>query len=91
MKLHITAEFTNGTSETFTAQVAEWVKWEKSTGNTITQAQEKIGVSDLVFLAYHAMKREAGGKPVKTIDQWTETIVNIEVGASDPKVTDAEV
>jgi hypothetical protein len=90
MKLDITTEFTNGTSETFTAQVAEWVRWEKSTGNTITQAQDKIGVADLVFLAYHAMKREAGGKPVKTLDQWTETIADIQVGDSNPKVTESE-
>jgi hypothetical protein len=57
----------------------------------VSQAQEKIGISDLVFLAYHAMKREAGGKPVKNLDQWTETVVNIEVGDSDPKATSAEV
>jgi hypothetical protein len=91
MKLAITVEFSNGTSETFMAQPPEWVKWEKSTGYIVSQAQDKIGVSDLVFLAYHAMKREAGGKPVKTIDQWTETVANIEVGDSSPKVTSAEV
>jgi hypothetical protein len=66
------------------------VKWEKSTGNIISQAQEKIGLSDLIFLAYHAMKREAAGKPVKPIDVWTETVANVEVGNSDPKVTQSE-
>ena len=91
MKLAITVEFTNVTSDTFTAQPPEWVKWDKSTGFIVSQAQEKIGISDLVFLAYHAMKREAGGKPVKTLDQWTETVANIEVGDSDPKTTSAEV
>ena len=91
MKLAITVEFSNGISETYTAQPPECVKWEKSTGFIVSQAQEKIGISDLVFLAYHAMKREAGGKPVKNLDQWTETVVNIEVGDSDPKATSAEV
>jgi hypothetical protein len=37
------------------------------------------------------MKREAGGKPVKTLDQWTETIADIQVGDSNPKVTESEV
>jgi hypothetical protein len=91
MKIEITVELTNGNTETFTAQPPEWVKWEKMTGFTIGQAQDKIGVADLVFLAYHAMKREAGGKPVKNLDQWTETIADIQVGDSNPKVTESEV
>jgi hypothetical protein len=90
MKLPITIEYNNGESATYMAQPPEWVKWEKSTGNTISQAQEKIGISDLVFLAYHAMKREAAGKPVKTIEIWTETIAEVVVGEANPKVTESE-
>ena len=88
MKLPITIEYTNGDQVTYTAAPPEWVKWEKATGNTIAQAQEKIGISDLVFLAYHAMKREAAGKPVKSFEIWSETIANITVGDEEaPKVT----
>ena len=90
MKLPITIEFNSGEVATFVAAPPEGVKWEKSTGNIISQAQEKIGLSDLIFLAYHAMKREAAGKPVKPIDVWTETVANVEVGNSDPKVTQSE-
>jgi hypothetical protein len=90
MKLPITIEFNSGEVATFVAAPPEWVKWEKSTGNIISQAQEKIGLSDLIFLAYHAMKREAAGKLVKPIDVWTETVANVEVGNSDPKVTQSE-
>jgi hypothetical protein len=67
------------------------VKWEKQSGHTIAQAQEKIGIADLVFLAYHAMKREAAGKPVKPIEAWTETIAEVIVGEANPKVTPSEV
>ena len=90
MKLPITIEYNNGESAIYIAATPEWVRWEKSTGNTISQAQEKIGISDLVFLAYHAMKREAAGKPVKPIEAWTETISEIVVGEADPKVTQSE-
>ena len=90
MKLPITIEFNNGDSATYVAAPPEWVKREKHTGNTIAHAQDKIGISDLVFLAYHAMKREAGGKPIKTLDVWTETISDVVVGESDPKVTPSE-
>jgi hypothetical protein len=90
MKLPITIEYNNGESATYIAAPPEWVKWEKSTGNTISQAQSKIGISDLVFLAYHAMKREAAGKPVKPIEIWTETISEVTVGEDSPKVTQSE-
>jgi hypothetical protein len=49
-----------------------------------------MGISDLVFLAYHAMKREAAGKPVKPIEAWTETISEVIVGEANPKVTPSE-
>ena len=90
MKLPITIEYNNGDQITYTAAPPEWVKWEKQTGHTIAQAQEKIGISDLVFLAYHAMKREAAGKPVKPIEAWTETIADVSVGEANPKVTQSE-
>ena len=61
MKLPITIQYQNGEESTFTAAPPEWMKWEQKTGNTISQAQDKIGVADLLFLAYHAMKREAAG------------------------------
>jgi hypothetical protein len=91
MKLPITIEYNSGESATFVAAPPEWVKWEKHTGHTISQAQDKIGISDLVFLAYHAMKREAAGKPVKPIEAWTETISDVVVGEADPKVLQSEV
>ena len=45
-----------------------------------------MGISDLVFLAYYAMKRNAAGKPIKPIEVWTETIADVIVGELDPKV-----
>lgn len=90
MKLPITIEYNSGEVATYVAAPPEWVKWEKNTGNTISQAQNKIGISDLVFLAYHAMKREAAGKPVKPLEVWTETISEVTVGETDPKATPSE-
>ena len=91
MKLPITIEYMSGDSATYTAQPPEWARWEKLTGNTISQAQEKIGISDLLFLAWNAMKREAGGKPVKGYEVWCETVADVQVGDNDPKVTEPEV
>lgn len=90
MKLPITIEYNSGDVATYVAAPPEWVKWEKSTGHIISQAQEKIGIADLLFLAYHAMKRESAGKPVKPFDVWTETVAGVEVGDANPKATQSE-
>ena len=90
MKLPITIEYAGGQTETYVAQPPEWAKWETKTGFTIQQAQEKIGISDLMFLAYHAMKRELAGKPVKSFDIWMETVVDVTTGDNDPKAISAE-
>jgi hypothetical protein len=91
MKLPITIEYMSGDTATYTAQPPEWAKWENKTGYTISQAQEKIGISDLLFLAWNAMKREAGGKPVKPYEIWCETVSDVRTGDEDPKVTPPEV
>jgi len=91
MKLPITIEYSTGISETYTAQPPEWAKWENKTGFIVSQAQEKIGISDLMFLAYHAMKRESAGKPVKGFEIWCETVAEVRVGDDQsPKATQSE-
>jgi hypothetical protein len=90
MKLPITIEYSGGLTETYVAQPPEWAKWETKYGWTIQQAQEKIGISDLMFLAYHAMKRESAGKAVKPFEVWMETVVDVTTGDNDPKATSAE-
>ena len=90
MKLPITIEYNSGEQVTYVAQPPEWQKWEKQTGHTIAQAQEKMGISDLMFLAYIAHKRAAAGKPVKAYDVWCETITDVIVGDASPKATQQE-
>jgi len=90
MRIPITIEYNSGESETYLAQPPEFVKWEQKTGFTIQQIQEKLGLSDLMFLAYHAMKRELAGKPVKPFEVWMETVTDVATGDDSPKVTSAE-
>ncbi len=90
MKLPITIEYGNGESATYIAQPPEWAKWERETGNIISQAKDKMGISDLMFLAYHAMKRNTIGKPVKPFEAWCESVADVIVGVDDPKVLSAE-
>ena len=78
MKLQIHIETNDGRTATTTAQPPEFAKWEQKTGFTIQQAQEKIGISDLMF-------------PVKPYETWCDTVVDITVGETEaPKATAEE-
>ena len=90
MKLPITIEYSSGEQATYTAQPPEWAKWEKKTGHTIGQAKEKLGMWDLMFLAYNAHKRENAGKPTKPFEAWMETVSDVIVGDANPKATQQE-
>ena len=90
MKLAIDITYQSGEVATYIAAPPEWMSWEQKTGFTIQQAEEKIGISDLLFLAYNSMKREAAGKPVKPYEAWCETVADILTGGDDPKVTPPE-
>lgn len=90
MKLPITIEYNSGEVETYVAQPAEWSKWERSTGKTISQAQEAVGIYDLLFLAHTAMKRNSAGKPVLPFEAWQETVADVSVVDADPKATQLE-
>jgi len=43
-----------------------------------------------LFLAFHTIKRESGGRPVKPFEAWMESVADITVGESDPKAMSQE-
>ena len=92
MKRIITITYNSGEQATYTAQTPEFCKWERETKKTIQDMQKNMGLWDLMFLAYHAHKREAAGKPVKLFDAWIETVADFDtvVGDADPKATQQE-
>lgn len=89
MKTEITIQYQGGESATYVAEAPEWMKWEMRTSKTIQQASE-IGITDLLFLGYSAMKRSMAGKPVKPFEVWVETVAEVNVGDVSPKAIDGE-
>jgi hypothetical protein len=89
MKLNIDVEYFSGEVATFVAASPEWSKWESKTGKSIQQA-ESIGVNDLLFLGYNAMKREAAGTPIKPYEVWIETVAEVRARSANPKVIPLE-
>lgn len=92
MNLLLTITYNSGEQVTYVAKAPEWAKWERETGNTISQAKEKLGIWDLMFLAWNANKRENAGKPIKPFEIWMDTVAEIvsKVGDADPKVIQQE-
>lgn len=89
MKLNIEVEYFSGEVATYVAATPEWSKWESKTGKTIQDA-ETIGINDLLFLGYQAMKREAAGTPLKPYEVWIETVAEVSASSANPKATPLE-
>lgn len=87
MQKEITITYSSGDMATYVAYPPDFVKWERETKKSLKDFE---GITDILLVAYYAMKREAAGKAVKPFDIWTESVVDIEVGAHDPKVTAEE-
>lgn len=90
MRTEIEVTYWNGEVATFVAANPEWVKWERKFETTVSEADSKLGLEGLNFLAYHAMKREAAGNPVKPFEIWVETVESITTKKSVPKAGPSE-
>lgn len=88
MQKEITIKYSSGDTATYIAYPPDFVKWERESKKDIVDFS---GLTDILLVAYFAMKREAAGKAVKPFDIWTESIVDVDVAKSDPKVTQKEV
>lgn len=90
MKLNITIEYQSGESAVATVLPPDWVKWESKFDRKISDLNAgNIGMSDLCFLAYCALKRESGGT-FKPYDAWIETVKDVDAERNDPKATSLE-
>lgn len=87
MKKEITIKYASGDEATYVAYPPDFAKWEMATKKDISAF---AGMWDILFVAHSAMKREAAGKPVKTLEIWMESVVDIEVGTDSPKAISAE-
>ncbi len=87
MKKEITITYASGDQATYIAYPPDFAKWELANKKSIV---EFSGMHDLLFVAHSAMRREAAGKPVKALDIWMETIIDIEVGIDNPKAINEE-
>jgi hypothetical protein len=90
MKTELEVTYISGEVAAYVAANPEWVKWERKFQTTVNEVDSKLGLEGLNFLAYHAMKREAGGNPVKPYEVWVETVESITTKQSVPKAGPSE-
>ena len=87
MQKAITITYASGDQATLVAYPPDFAKWELATKKSIS---EFSGMWDLLFIAHSAMKREAAGKPIKSLEIWMESIVDLAVGDDNPKAISEE-
>ena len=87
MQQNITIKYNDGSEQTYQVRPPDYARWEMTTKKVISQFG---GMYDILFVAHSAMKRDAGGKPVKPLDIWMENVADVEVGDADPKVIQGE-
>jgi len=87
MQQQITIKYIDGTETSYMVRPPDYARWEMATKKVISQFG---GMWDILYVAHSAMKREAGGKPTKTLDIWMESVEDVEVGGEDPKVIQGE-
>jgi hypothetical protein len=82
MQQNITIKYNDGSEQTYQVRPPDYARWEMATKKVISQFG---GMYDILYVSHSAMKRDAGGKPVKPLDVWMETVADVEVGDADPK------
>ena len=82
MQQQITLKYNEGSEQTYEVRPPDYARWEMTTKKVISQFG---GMWDILYVAHSAMKRDAGGKPTKTLDVWMESVSDVEVGDADPK------
>jgi len=82
MQQNITIKYNDGSEQTYQVRPPDYARWEMATKKVISQFG---GMYDILFVSHSAMKRDAGGKPVKPLDVWMENVADVEVGDADPK------
>lgn len=87
MQKELTIQYRDGETVQVTAFPPDFARWERAEKKSIA---EFSGIWDLLFIAYSALKRESGGKPIKPFDAWMETVSDISVGDDTPKATEPE-
>ena len=82
MQQNITIKYNDGSEQTYQVRPPDYARWEMATKKVISQFG---GMYDILYVSHSAMKRDAGGKPVKPLDVWMENVADVEVGDADPK------
>lgn len=86
MKLQLQVTMADGSVETATAIVADFIAWEKHSKRKISDLANGAGMGDMAYLAYSVFKRKNPNLP--DFDKWVEGIDALEaVDSDDPKVS----
>lgn len=77
MQLAINVTDQDGTTDRLVAYPADFVAWERKSGRRLSDfAEGGVGMEDLAYLAWSALRRRAGERP--PFDVWLERLTDLE-------------
>jgi len=85
MKLQLKIKTVNNEAFDVTCGIPEFIAWERYSKRKTSDLSNGIGIEDMAYLAYNALKRT--GEKVKPFDGWINDIEEIEAVEADPKDT----
>lgn len=84
MRLTLQVTLADGSEQTATAIVPDFIAWEKHTKKKISDLAEGAGIGDMAYLAWASIKRKEPSTPDYEI--WVEQVDSLEaVDTPDPK------
>lgn len=85
MKLQLKITTTDNQVLELECGIPEFIAWERHSHNKTSQLALGIGIEDMAYLGYAALKRK--GEKLKPFDAWINDIAEIEAIEDNPKAT----
>ena len=77
MRLNFKVTYADGSAAGSTASVADQVAFEREFDKSIVELAQNPRVSDMVWLAWHGLRRKNAGTP--DFDEWVNTVDSVEM------------
>ncbi len=88
MRMALTVQYLDGSAATVMTAAADLVKFEERFNRSVAKLETELRLTDLCFLAWHALRRT--GQTGLEFDAWLDTLATVEPGGGDTEVIPLE-
>lgn len=88
MKMHLRVSYLDGSAVDVTTTAADLIKFEERYDRSIARLEVEFRLTDLCFLAWHALQRT--GRTAMSFDEWVNTIEAVSPGEGEAEIVPLE-